>query len=323
MNRSSRFVLPPLLLLTAAMLTLASLVATHERPDTMTSNYRQAIYDIPYSGLVPPSIVGALPLDDDFSNPRPQKFISGTLFPGYAELAPKWKIFDPGPVIDFAGVDTRLQMALLTGAPSKAWGGIYQDLPDAFIPTVVGQGASVTIYLRSTLAFIDNNVDAYAGLKYGLLLGQDLTGSPSTSPIIAAHASLTRAPDPLDSAPAVNGFVQASSFASFDGAALPAGRSYAWPASAYTRIRLDQAMNGIGDFSFQWSADTAAYGNDWTTLFNAVQVTGQPAPWKSVGFGINGDGNAFGVYFDFFRVMAQSIGDNIRTIGGTQQLGAV
>lgn len=317
MPRTIRLQLPPTLL---PLLLLSLIVASLE--GHMTSNYRQAIYDIPYSGLVPPSIGGST-LDDDFSNTRPAKVVSGTPFPGYAALNSKWRVFNSDAELNFHGVDTRLQMALLSGAPEKAWCGVYQQLPDVLLPTAIGQTKQIAIYLRSTLAFVDSDIDAFDGLKYGIIVGQDLLGAPTTSAILAAHATVTRAPDALDDVPLVDGSVEGAVYANFEALGTVGGRTHGWPAVSYQRIRFKQRMDGIGDFAFQYSMDAAAFGNDWITLVDSDEVTGQPAPFKSVGFGINGNAFGFGAYFDYFRVMLQALGDLTKTVGGTQQLGAV
>lgn len=285
----------------------------------MTSNYRSPIYDIPFSGIVPPNIVGD-PLDDDFSASRPAKEVSGTVVPGYVELASKWKVFDPDGELTFSAIDPRLQMALLSAHPEKAWCGIYQDLP---FPTTVGQTLQLAIYTRATLAFVESAAEFYDALRFGLILGQDLQGAPTTSAIVAAHAELTKAPGD-DAVPTVEGLTQATVFASFDAFGTPGGRcTGCWPASCYLRMRLLQRMDGVGSFAFQYAIDSCAYGQDWVTLVDSSEVPAQPAPFKSIGLGMNGDGNGFGAYFDLFRVLQQPVGALTQTIGGTQQLGAV
>ena len=317
MNRPDR-----LLLLLLLFATSVCIVATHERPTAMTSNYLQQTYEIPFNGLVPPPGLGNS-MDDDFQARSPQKEQSGTPLPGYVELGSKWKTFDPDAEMTFVGVDARLQMLLLTGSPEKAWCGVYQDMPPELLPSTIGQTKQLAFYLRSTLAFVEANLEFYDNIKYGLMLGQDLTGAPTTSPIIAAHAQLIKVPDPDDTVPSASGIVQATVFPNFEALGTPGGRVNGWPASSYVRIRLLQRMNGVGDFSLQYSVDASAYGQDWITLVDADEVTGQPAPFKSVGIGLNGNAYNFGAYFDAFRVIEQSIGDQTRTIGGTQQLGAV
>lgn len=316
MSRSIRLQFPPPLLLL-----LLLIAATLDRGHTMT-NYRSALYEIPYSGLVPPNIVGT-GLDDDFSNSRPAKLLGGVPFENYASPQAKWRVFNSDGELNFFGVDCRLQALLLTGSPEKAWCGLYQQLPDTLLPTVIGQTKQIAVYLRSSIAFIDSDIDAYDGLKQGILLGQDLLAAPTTSAIIAVHATSSRAPDVVDDVPAVNGSIEASVFANFEALGTVGGRVYGWPSCAYTRLRLKQRMDGIGNFAYQWSADTASFGNDWVTLIDSDEVTGQAAPWKSVGVGINGNAFGFGAYFDLFRVMVQPLGDLTKTIGGTTTLGAV
>lgn len=288
----------------------------------MSSNYLQSTYQIPYSGLVPPPGVGNA-MDDDFSARSPQKEISGTPLPGYVALADKWKTFDPDGELTFVGIDSRLQMLLLTGTPEKAWCGVYQDLPSTLLPTAIGQTKQLVFYLRATLAFVEANLEFYDSIQYGLMLGQDFTGAPTSSAILAAYAQIVKAPDPDDAIPSASGIVQAAAFANFESFGVPGGRVNGWPASAYMRLRLLQRMDGVGDYSFQYSIDASAYGQDWITLVDAGEVTGQPAPFQSIGVGMNGNAYNFGAYFDAFSVFEQSIGDQTRTIGGVQQLGAV
>lgn len=305
----------------AVLLAAAAAIAAAATEPTMTSNYRQPIYDIPYNGVVPPGGIGNA-LDDDFNATRPELVIDDTIVPGYVALDAKWRLYDPSGNEPFFGIDPRVQMCLLSGDPEKAWIGLYQQLPSNLLPTTIGQTKDVTVYLRATLAFIEGSADLFDGLRFGLLLGDDLLAAPNTSQLIAVGPRLNRVADD-DDVTTLEGAIESCEFLTFDGLAIPTGRLAAgWPAASFLRLRLSQTMNGEGDFSYSYGADAGSSGNDWSELF-ADEITGASGPLKSVGFGLNSNGTGIATYVDLFRVLEQPLGDLTRTIGGMQQLGAV
>jgi hypothetical protein len=305
----------------AMLLAAAAIAAAETEPTTMTSNYRQPIYDIPYSGVVPSGVSNAL--DDDFSATRPELVIDGTTVPGYVATDAKWRLYDPSGNEPFFGIDPRVQMCLLSADPTKAWVGLYQQLPAEFLPSSIGETKDVTVYTRATLAFIEGSADLFDALRFGLLVGDDLLAAPTTSQLITVGPRVTRAADPDDDVVTLAGAVESCEFLTFDGIAIPTGRlGNGWPAASFLRLRLSQTKNGEGDFSYSYGADAGSNGNDWAEIF-ADEITGATGPLKSVGFGLNSNGTGIAAYIDLFRVLDQPLGDLTRTIGGVQQLGAV
>ena len=100
---------------------------------------------------------------------------------GFVSLAAKWKVFDPGGVLDAALIDAQRQMMFLKGGGTDQWAGRFQELP---VPAV-DETLEYAVYGRFiSPGFINNGGgEGQNGIgDFGdLLAGMAISTSISTS----------------------------------------------------------------------------------------------------------------------------------------------
>lgn len=286
----------------------------------MSSAYRQ-YYETPFNPVTPSGVGNSL--DDSFDNTRPQWTDEETSepLPGFALLEEKWREWDPAEVLQFSGVDTRMQLALLRTNGDKEWCGYYQPLP---LPGNVGTSVELAIYLGIQLASAvpaggDENVDM-GPLPFGLVLGEDFDTLPDTSGFVVVGAGQLQQ---VSSIPIAGGQGQVLSAIAFDDPGTQQAVGAGMP--RWVRLRLRQRRTGLTDYDADARFECGFYGTDWQHMVTMPTVLGAgSAAYKSIGFAAASLENAeFAVRFGPFRVVEQAYDDSGSTIGTSQQLGAV
>lgn len=284
------------------------------------TDYQQPSYETPFSGSAPG--VSTSPLTDDFSNSRPQFEVDGAPVPGYAQLDPKWLLWDQGTQLDFRRVDTRTQMAQLQGSDKNII-ACYQQIP---IPATVGETVELAIYGELTLnAAAPLSPPANVGpSQVGLCIGDDFLGAPDTSTCRIVGLVYSKQSD--DGSPPIVTLVEPAvqDFVGFD--AIPSSTAGAenlvGGSGSFYRWRLRQTMVGVGNFTIDCAADMGTTGADWVPLIQYGQVTGAPAPFKSAGFAIYPNtGSIARIQVAQFLVALQPFDDPPSIMGAVQQLG--
>lgn len=286
----------------------------------MTSPY-QSGFDGGYSATRQDTFGNVL--DDDFQNARPQHTVGGAPTIGFAALADKWKRWDPAGVLDFAGVDTRLQMLLLRSSGDKQWCGVHQPLP---VPSAAGESVECVIYARTMLATIGDTpigdgIPDLGPIPFGLFLAGDLSGMPDTAPLTALGPQVFR------EGGISSGYVLVTDYIAYDGSGYTTGGAAEgpFPAATYYRVRLRQTRDTEGTFSAEVAFEFGAVGNDWFPLCQyAAQGNSDSPVYRSVGLGLRSyDHQSAAAYFDLFRVVPQAYGDTAPTLGGVNATGGV
>jgi hypothetical protein len=287
----------------------------------MTSPYRQTSYDLPFNGAVAPGGVGSS-LSDDFSNSRPA-YLDGAdaVVPGFCELQEKWNTWDPGDVLQFDGVDARLQMALLQSTGLKQWAGKFQQIP---LPTAIGESVDYHFYARLMLAqAADTDASPDIGpFQICLFVGDNLLTNPEAGGFFAVGIEAQRTDSPPSSS---YGNVIAVTYAAYNsiGNQRSSGQEGPWPSCTYFRIRLRQTRDTEFQYTSLLACEFGVTGVDWMPLVTMEPSINATPIYQSVGLALNGMGSQVGGYFDFFRAVPQSYSDLAPGIGGTQPLGAV
>jgi hypothetical protein len=302
------------------------------------SNYSSA-YRTPFDAENAPSR-GSDPRDDDFRQTSPQ-LIGGSGQPvtGFVGLESKWKLWDPGGHITFAGVDPVRRMALLqvANSPFKHWAGLVQPMPiPALIPQDPGDGDSpaaaffstldYTVYCRTIVAdVIAATPDgSHAGVMMGLVLGEDLLGQPDTSQLMAAGLSAWRGGDFYASTAQCGPALAV--FSAFDSLPTTMLGGSGLMTGIYTRARVHcERVKQDEETPEQWAttihADFSTDGVGWVRM-GKLEIE---APIRHAGFGLYG-GSVIGLasFTDLFRIdLHQNVDDVLKAIGGSTELGAV
>lgn len=282
-------------------------------------DYQQTSYETPFSGGVPSSVTNAL--TDDFSNSRPQFEVDGAPVAGFAQLDPKWLLWDQGTQLDFGRVDTRTQMGELQ-ASDKNIVAYFQQLP---VPSTVGQVVELAIYgeLRVGNAAPTSFPGQIGPAQLGLVIGDDFQGAPDSSTCRMLGFNFEHMSD--DGSTPIATILEPSlaDFVGFD--AIPSATAGAenFTGCGFFRWRLRQTMVGVGNFTIDCAADFGSSGADWMPMYQYPQVTGAPAPLKSAGFGVYANtGSIVRMQIAQFLVALQPFDDAPGIMGGVQQLGA-
>jgi hypothetical protein len=273
------------------------------------SDYIQP-YQIAFAGLTPP--LKPHVCNDEFTRQHPL-FVVGA---PYVALDPKWVAWNPGASINTAAIDTARQMAFLSGAGDKAWGGRAQALP---LPAA-GQAVQYTIYMRMVQGFVEGEGAApFNELLWGLVLGEDLIGAPATSPFWSLAASIQN-PGPSPTV-ALDAVMETAAWANYNAVNVPdAIVATGWPLT-YMRARMRQALSGGLVWNVSIAFDISATGEGWQRV---QQYDGITNPVRHVAFAQRSVSDQGMLSFcDFVRLELQSQGDLIRTSGDRQHLGSV
>jgi hypothetical protein len=289
----------------------------------MSNEYLGSSYTIPWSGAVPYAGPGNIGASDDFANSRPQLLNgSGQPLPGWAGLDERWKVWDPGHMIDFLGVDTRTQRCLLRSV-GKFMCGVYQSLP---LPTVIGQTVECAVYAQCSIASAQSFPDfgqQVGPTVLGLILADDLDGAPTTSSVHVVGLGFTKQ---ADAPGTVVGSVLSpvvADFLAYD-SGITGQPAQCEGTGAYFRARIaqtyvDATPNYQLDIIAEWSTDGAGY----MPLVRLPQEI-RSAPLKSAGLGLfPGAGSRVALSCDQFSIVLQGLDDESPLIGGVQVLGSV
>lgn len=281
------------------------------------SEYLQP-YQIAFAGSDPPLYPHVV--NDEFVRQKPAILppLPPPVLPAagqytYVALDPKWSVWNPGNNINFRAIDTRRRMAMLSGTGDKVWGGIAQPLP---LPTL-GQTLQYTLYARLVPGFIEvvGNA-AYNAQQYGLLIGENLLGAPTTSPFVSVQVSQSH----LLVANPITAEMQCAAFANYNAANAPDQIvSSAWPLTC-VRARIQQTQNGDTTWNSSLTFDVSDTGEGWRTVMRYTFTQ----PQRHFAFAQRSVNNVPQCNFcDYVRLFVQEPTDQLSTTGERQQLGSV
>lgn len=273
------------------------------------SDYIQP-YSIAFAGLTPP--LKPHVVNDEFGRQHP---LVDPAAP-YVELDPKWGLWNPGASITFSAIDPQRRMAFLSGNGDKAWGGRAQALP---LPAA-GQALQYAIYMRMVQGFVEGEGAAtFNEQLWGMVLGEDLLGAPTTSPFWSIAASIQN--PGVQPTVALDAVMETAAWANYNATNVPdAIVATGWPLT-FMRARVRQALSGGLVWNVSIAFDISATGEGWQRV---QQYDGLTEPVRHVAFAQRCVGNQAMLNFcDFVRLALQPQGDLITTEGARQQLGSV
>lgn len=304
-----------IMLLVAAMLLSAPFCGGVEI-DPMTANLQS--FSAPFNPRVPPVYPGSL-INDEFRQQNPATVAPDPL--GYVQLESKWSKYDPADELAFAVVDPQRQMALIRGAGNKEWHGVKQDLP---LPTVVGGDESAIafrIVARMTNAYILNSANAdYGPLSFGLLLGENMTDDPDTTPLWVMASQLVRATE-VDIGGVLSGGVMASALADYS--APPVPDAIVRTPSVWFAADVFSVLESPGVYDTNLRFLYSAEGESWQELY--YYDLGDTALRQVALAQSSMSGVAMATWCDFIRVFPYSAGDinDKPVLGEILQFGSV
>ena len=268
---------------------------------TDVSTYKQP-FAIPLAGAVPP-VKPLSTVNDEFTIQKPAAPLGGFVMP-----EPKWVEWDVDDVLSASYVDPRLQLLQLAGNGEKQWAGRYEALP---VP-VIGQTMSYFLIARLFNAFVDNGGANFTDLLAGMLLCEDIAANPSTSGFVSIHQRFARIGDVME------GNIQATEWASFDGIALPDGEiNCGWPLQ-FVRAQISTQVTAGPVYATTLTLTASADGIGW----QPVSRYELDHPIRQVALAQRATGETpFSTYFDFIRHFEPGLPVNMAA--SFQQLGSV